>query len=910
MSHMPVACLSDAAEARRRELPVSLALIMLTGGVTAAIMEGGSPVAWAAVMAALLIVDAELYRRLDMGEHALKGRLLTGLTAWAFVGGVLYAALPTALWLDGKAAGAAAAMVLWLVGVTRCLGRGFSGALPVALAGALPPALCLLGAPLLQAALSAHPDWDLAVVAVIGGGALIAYIAQARLSADAARRAERALHRSAGMQNGAQLLAHLLFDFGDVSIVLVDLEGRIVAMSKGMREGLGAEAVGQKFEDVCPWNPESWRDGFARALAGERYFREEDEVRTESGVRYYRWRAHAWTGVDGELRGILAYGGEITALADARRQAAATDARLRVALAAGRSVVWEADLENKKVTWFGDPAPIYGRALSDHEFRDTFIYEMDEDQRALVMNSFARAVTGEVESFEHKVPSNDGETRWVQVWLRGELNSEGLPRQVIGLTRDVTGRKRDEERFLAAMARAEEALRAKRNLLMDAGARAAAAANPAPSPRVDVAEMFERLENLQDEMDARDALLAETLESLRVTREAAESASISKSNFLANMSHELRTPLNAIIGYSEMLHEEAEADGRSSDMEDIKRVLNSARHLLHLINGILDLSKIEAGRMEVAPAEFDAGRLIEEAVATVRPSAEKNGNVVELEMDGDLSAAHTDSFKLNQCLLNLLSNAAKFTKDGRITVRARRERRDGEDWLSIAVSDTGIGLSAEQIARLFNAFTQADASTSRVYGGTGLGLAITRRIMQLLGGDVAVDSTPGQGSTFTLLLPSRAHEGAANERERPAVFVRDGAQRVVLVIDDEASARDLTERALARLGFAVLTAPNGAEGLAMAGKHKPSLIVLDINLPDMSGWDVLEELAEEGCDIPVLVHSVDDDRARARAAGACELLVKPADRDVLAAAVLRFARAPEITAPAQPALPSTLAKSA
>ncbi|MBS0385442.1 MAG: response regulator [Proteobacteria bacterium] len=427
---------------------------------------------------------------------------------------------------------------------------------------------------------------------------------------------------------------------------------------------------------------------------------------------------------------------------------------------------------------------------------------------------------------------------------------------------------------------------------------------------MNVDEMHERLEGLIAEMDARDAVLADTLDSLRTAREAADAANISKSQFLASMSHELRTPLNAIIGYSEILREEAEADGRTNDIADIERVLTSARQLLHLINDILDLSKIEAGRMEVSAAEFDVRALIEEAAATVRPSTEQNGNALAIEVDGPLGSAHSDAFKLNQCLLNLLANAAKFTRNGTITVRARRDRAGGDDWFEIAVADTGIGMSEDQLSRLFNAFVQADATTARRFGGTGLGLAITRSTMELLGGEVSVVSTMNKGSTFTLRFPAIALADATPAQIDLAAAAGQGNDRTVLVIDDEDSARDLAARALVRLGFSVRVAGGGEEGIMLARRLHPSLIVLDINLPDMRGYDVLAALAApETGDIPVIVHSVDDDRQRALAAGACQHLLKPANRDVLAAAALRFARA-AATAPAAPAVSNVAKKTA
>jgi signal transduction histidine kinase len=233
-------------------------------------------------------------------------------------------------------------------------------------------------------------------------------------------------------------------------------------------------------------------------------------------------------------------------------------------------------------------------------------------------------------------------------------------------------------------------------------------------------------------------------------RELAE-ASQHKSRFLANMSHELRTPLNAIIGVTEMLREDAEA--AKQDLEPLDRVLGAARHQLALINDILDLSKIEAGRMELQLETFPLAPLIADVVKTIEPLAAKNANQVGVKCDGAIGTLHGDQMRLRQALLNLMSNANKFTERGTISIDARQSQENGRDWVTIAVADTGIGMSAEQMGKLFQEFSQADASTTRKYGGTGLGLAISKRFCQMMDGDITVESEPGKGSTFTIRLP-------------------------------------------------------------------------------------------------------------------------------------------------------------
>lgn len=267
----------------------------------------------------------------------------------------------------------------------------------------------------------------------------------------------------------------------------------------------------------------------------------------------------------------------------------------------------------------------------------------------------------------------------------------------------------------------------------------------------------ERLRNILDEIERRDVELEAAFMALESARMAAEDANVAKSQFLTTMSHELRTPLNAIIGYCEILQETVEGE---IEQQDLARIHAAGHRLLAMINDALDLSKIEAGRMTPDSAHVDLEAMLHEVVATVTPAAAANGNTVVLERQTLLGNAETDGFKLSQCLLNLMSNAAKFTRDGQIKLRARREHSAAGDTIFFDVVDTGIGIAADAQARLFQPFVQADATTTRAYGGTGLGLAITRRLAQLLGGDVTVKSALGQGACFTLKVPAKLPHAA------------------------------------------------------------------------------------------------------------------------------------------------------
>ncbi|HEU5190234.1 MAG TPA: GAF domain-containing protein [Methylomirabilota bacterium] len=373
-----------------------------------------------------------------------------------------------------------------------------------------------------------------------------------------------------------------------------------------------------------------------------------------------------------------------------------------------------------------------------------------------------------------------------------------------------------------------------------------------------------------------------------------EAADRHKSEFLANMSHELRTPLNAIIGYSEMLQEDAADLGAEQFTDDLKKINAAGKHLLELINAVLDLSKIEAGKMDLYLETFDVATLVHDIVAVIQPLAAKNANRLEVHGTDSVGTMRADLTKVRQALFNLLSNACKFTEQGAITLDVAREILDGADWLVFRVSDTGIGMSPEQLAKLFEAFTQADAATTRKYGGTGLGLALSRRLCRMMGGDVVAASESGRGSTFTIRLPAivrDATEEAAATAAAPAERAASGVG-TVLVIDDEAAVRDLMQRFLGREGFRVVTAASGEEGLRRARELKPEAITLDVMMPGMDGWAVLSALKSDPAtaDIPVVMLTIVDDKNLGYALGAADYLTKPIDRERLTAVLGKYRR--------------------
>jgi len=523
---------------------------------------------------------------------------------------------------------------------------------------------------------------------------------------------------------------------------------------------------------------------------------------------------------------------DVTTRTRVERRLKQSEERFRSLIEATASIVWTTPPSGQ----FGPPQPSWTEftGQTDEELQGWgWLDAVEPEDQPATIEAWNAAVERQSDyTLEQRIRRHDGEWRWMAVRAVPVLADDDTVREWVGTHTDITGRKQVEQAVAAARQAAEAA------------------------------------------------------------REAAEAANQSKSQFLANMSHELRTPLSAVIGYSEMIEEEMEDLGQEQLLGDVRKIKANARHLLSLINDVLDLSKIEANRMTSFAEDFDVAGLAQEVGSTVDALMQQKENTLVLDLGEDLGTMHTDQVKVRQCLFNLLSNAAKFTEKGQITLQLRREP---EDQLLFSVRDTGIGMTPDQLAKLFERFAQADESTTRRFGGTGLGLAITRAFCRLLGGDVTVESSYGEGTVFTMRLPRVMLDVPQTGEEALAPHDASAASEsdLVLVIDDDAAQRDLLTRFLEREGFSVRTAPDGRAGLELARTVQPRAILLDVMMPQMDGWSVLNALKADSktAGIPVVMVTFVNEQGLGQSLGAADYVLKPVQWDQLKMVMDQFREA-------------------
>jgi signal transduction histidine kinase/CheY-like chemotaxis protein len=416
---------------------------------------------------------------------------------------------------------------------------------------------------------------------------------------------------------------------------------------------------------------------------------------------------------------------------------------------------------------------------------------------------------------------------------------------------------------------------------------------------IESAELYEKV---RMQSTVLEKTVEERTEELKQTNLQLEEASTHKSAFLANMSHELRTPMNAIIGYSEMLLEDAEDDGQEESIPDLQKIQSAGKHLLSLINDILDLSKIEAGKIDLYLETFGINQLVIDVANTAEPLAAKTDSKLVVNCPQNMGNMRSDLTKIRQTLFNLLSNACKFTQNGTVTLEVGQDDEDGEQVIVFSVQDTGIGMTEEQASKVFGAFTQADSSTTKEFGGTGLGLAITKEFCEILGGGIEVSSEPGAGSCFTMRMPRTSKDATESEEDISTLDedsaavspeslenAADAIDKTILVVDDDPVIRDLMTRYLLRGGYTVKTAVNGTEALRLTRELKPDAITLDVMMPEMDGWEVLAEIKNDPdlADIPVIMATIKDDRNIGFSLGAADYLVKPVNSTQLHSVLLK-----------------------
>ena len=545
---------------------------------------------------------------------------------------------------------------------------------------------------------------------------------------------------------------------------------------------------------------------------------------------------------------------------------AASERRYRELVEHLREVVFECDSGGRLIFLNQAWVEILGHPVKKSIGHSIAEFIDEEDREAALASIMAREGRPALEPRELRFRHQNGDVVWLELSTR--TFEEGIElsavERIVGSLYNINDRKRAREELQKAHDQLEVRVEER------------------------TTELRETNQRLREEIAERE----QVEEALLQAKEAAEAATNAKSEFLAKMSHELRTPMNAIIGFTRLVMRRCKDILPATQFDNLGKILISAERLLALINDILDLAKVEARRIEIRPVTFALEPLIRECLHTVEPML--RGEKVRLlaEVSPELPELTTDKDRLNQILTNLLSNAIKFTENGSIKVTAERF---GEE-ITIAVVDTGIGIPAPALERIFEEFHQVDGGATRQHGGTGLVLSISRHFARLLGGDISVQSTAGHGSTFSVTIPIRYDAGQAAARHTRLgsdenIMARAAPnQKTILVIDDDPNVVYLLRENLAEAGYRVIGAASADEGRRKARQFRPFAITLDILMPQQHGWQMLHELKTDANtrDIPIIVLSVVDNKDLAYRLGAFDCLLKPVDRDLMIASLSRI----------------------
>jgi PAS domain S-box-containing protein len=895
-----------------REFPIVAAMLVIAGIALAASFQSAVPLAWCAATIALTRLDIAAMGLALRAEGNTQAKLeearimLTGLCLVC-----VFVAMPTYLLLSFEYSSVMAAMALFAAGATRSASM-FAVSRRIGISYFLPYMILPAGALCWDMTIASDRSFGGHIVGIMALFCCLSYIWKSWATRhDAEIALDSALLDAEERRDDAArnaTVSRMLFQHTTLRAALLDHDSKFMAVNSAW---LGAvmkteeELIGKTITEAMPLAKAEWAQAIAAAQLGEATFVEGDAtIRADGKHVVLNWQVQPWYTDDGSIGGAVGYAQDVTEVYVAREAAKAKQERLDLALKASKSFIWEVDYITQTVThdeaaveFFGHP-PTFDSFAGKGDAADH-----PDDIPAKKRQAMQILANGGYGRMEHRHLVDGGGIRWVRTDLAPLAFTNGKPSRFVMLTRDVTDEMSRQEKLSEMMERANVALGEKRKLLEELCGETlpkyvvAGDQEPCPSKSLSAADdtestftqLFAGFDQILTEIDERDMALAAAVQQLRDARTSAEAANVAKSQFLANMSHELRTPLNAIIGYTEILIEDAEYEGRADAAKDANKVRTSATHLLKLINEILDLSKIEAGKMDITREATPLSDVLSDVLSSGEPLAAVHNNSIHVEIDSDRTLALTDGFRLRQCLLNLVSNACKFTENGKITIGLNlTETDDNHRWFDISVQDSGIGISPDAIDRLFRPFSQADGSTTRKYGGTGLGLALTREMTHLLGGEVFVESEVGVGSKFTIRIPAVGLEAGDVEM----TFAADKTSAVVLVVDDDPVARSLTARSAAALGMSVASAETGRAALAFCEENEVGLIVLDLQLPDMDGLDVLAALRgnQKTRNTPVMVVSVDDDRRKSISSGAQEHLAKPCPSAVLTAAMARLAR--------------------